>query len=116
MIFAAATDERTLCAFSNEEEAVAACEAIDVEDGTWVFWSEDGTPLQPIFTVPNKRGLFTVGNGVYHLEPTDALHLADLEDAVDEILNFECPAPLNSASGIKAHLNSARYGRDSTQS
>ena len=64
MIFAVETEERTLRAFLNEADAIAACEGLDVEATIWLFWSNDGTPLEPVFTVPNKRGLFTVKNGV----------------------------------------------------
>jgi hypothetical protein len=108
MIFAAETEERTLYAFPSEAAAVAACEGLDVEAATWLFWSEDGTPLEPIFTVPNKRGLFIVRNGTYHLEPTSDLHHAHLVEAVEEILSFECSPPLHNADGIKAHLSASK--------
>jgi len=112
MIFAAETEERTLNVYLNEAAAVAACEGLDVEAGTWLFWSDDGTPLEPVFTIPNKRGLFSVMNGAYHLVPAKELHHAHLEEAVDEILNFECAAPLHNALGVKAHLSAAKsaYG------
>ena len=58
MIFAVATDERTLVAFPNEVEAVAACEGLDVEAAEWLFWNDSGEPLEPLFSVPNERGLF----------------------------------------------------------
>jgi len=104
MIFAVETEERSLRAFENEAEAIAACEGLDVEAGVWRFWSNDGTPLEPVFTVPNHCGLFTVGNGVYFLRPPKCLHHTHLSEAVDEVLNFEGPAPFTSASAIKAHL------------
>ena len=108
MIFAVETEERTLQAFVNEAEAVAACEGLDVEAAIWLFWSNDGTPFEPVFTVANKRGLFTVKNGVYHLRPAEALHHAHLSEAVDEVLTFEGPEPFTSASAIKAHLQAAK--------
>jgi hypothetical protein len=37
MIFALATDENTLFVFASAVEAVAYCEAIDVEEGGWIF-------------------------------------------------------------------------------
>jgi hypothetical protein len=104
MIFAVETEERTLQAFATDAEAIAACEGLDVEAAVWLFWSNDGSPLEPFFTVPNKRGLFTVKNGVYHLEPAGDLHHAHLSEAVDEVLNFEGPEPATSAAAIKAHL------------
>jgi hypothetical protein len=107
MIFVVETEEQTLRAFENEGEAIAACEGIDVEAAIWLFWSNDGTPLEPVFTVPNKRGLFTVKNGVYFLKTAEAHHHTHLNEAVDEILNFEGPEPLTSAAAVKAHLGSA---------
>jgi hypothetical protein len=107
MIFAVETEERALQAFVNEVEAIAACEGLDVEAAIWLFWSNDGTPLEPVFTVPNKRGLFTVKNGVYHLRPAETPHHAHLSEAVDEVLIFEGPEPFTSAAAIKTHLQSA---------
>jgi hypothetical protein len=108
MIFVVETEERTLQAFASEAEAISACEALDVEARTWLFWSNDGTPLEPVFTVPNKRGLFTVQNGVYHLQPATVLHHAHLNEAIDEVLNFEGPEPASSAQAIKAYLQVAQ--------
>jgi hypothetical protein len=107
MIFAVETEERTLRVFKDEAEAVAACEGLDVEAAVWLFWSNDGTPLEPVFTTPNKRGIFRVKNGVYVLRPAEGLHHAPLSEAVDEVLHFESPEPLTSAEAVKAHLNAA---------
>jgi hypothetical protein len=107
MIFAVETEERTLRAFVNEADAIAACEGLDVEAAIWLFWSDDGTPLEAVFTVPNKRGLFTVKNGVFFLRPSTSQHHAHLREAVDEVLNFEGPAPFTSASAIKTYLRGA---------
>jgi hypothetical protein len=104
MIFVVETEERTLCAFQSEADAVAACEALDVEAGIWLFWANDGTPLEPVFTTPNKRGLFSVKNGTYHLQPAQGPHHAHLSEAVDGILNFEAMGPLSSAQAVKTHL------------
>ena len=60
MIFAVETEERTLRVSKDEAEAVAACDGLDVEAAVWLFWSNDGMPLEPVFTTPNKRGIFRV--------------------------------------------------------
>lgn len=104
MIFAVATDERTLVAFENEAAAVAACEGLDVEAADWLFWDDRGDPLEPSFSVPNQRGWFSVQNGVYSLVPAADDHHARLEDALGEVLNFESPAPFNSAEGVRRYL------------
>jgi hypothetical protein len=108
MIFVVETEERTLRVFTTEAEAIASCEALDVEAGIWLFWQDDGAPLEPVFTVPNKRGLFAVKNGVYRLQPANELHHAHLSEAVDEVLNFEGPAPFLAAAPVKAHLQGAQ--------
>jgi hypothetical protein len=104
MIFAVETEERSLIAFPSEAEAVAYCEGLDVEAAVWLFWNDRGEPLEPKFSVPNKRGLFVVRNGTYSLAPASLNHHAVLEEALDEVLNFESPAPFNSAEGVRAYL------------
>jgi hypothetical protein len=104
MIFAVETEERTLTAFPSEAEALTYCEGLDVEAAVWLFWSDVGEPLEPHFTVPNKRGFFVVGNGTYTLVPALPDHHAMLTEALDEVLNFESPAPFNSAQGVRNYL------------
>lgn len=67
MIFAAASDENTLFVFASTTEAIAYCEGVDVEDGGWLFWDEDGNALRAEFLTPTHRGRLTVGGGTYHL-------------------------------------------------
>ncbi|OYT90145.1 MAG: hypothetical protein CFE43_19720 [Burkholderiales bacterium PBB3] len=106
MIFVVETEERTLIAFPSELEAVAHCEGLDVEAAVWLFWGDDGKPLEPQFTIPNKRGFFLVRNGTYILAPASPDHHAVLIAALDEVLTFESPAPFNSAQGIRCYLES----------
>jgi hypothetical protein len=49
MIFVLDTDDGALTAFSNAAEASAHCKAVDVEDGFWRFFAEDGSPLEARF-------------------------------------------------------------------
>lgn len=104
MIFVAETEEQTLIAFLNEAEAVAHCEGLDVEAAVWLFWNDKGEPLEPLFSVPNKRGLFVFRSGTYSLVPAAPNHHAHLSEAVDEILNFESAPPFNSAAGVREYL------------
>ena len=108
MIFAIETEERSLMAFLSEAEAVAYCESLDVEAAVWLFWNDRGDPLEPRFSVPNKRGLFVVRNGVYSLVSAGPDHHAILDEAIDEVLTFVGPAPFNSAEGVRAHIRRAR--------
>lgn len=67
MVFALATDDGGLTAFPSAREAEAHCKGLDVEDGVWRFFAEDGSPLEARFERPNRRGLFTV-SGTYTLQ------------------------------------------------
>jgi hypothetical protein len=104
MIFAVATDECTLTAFESEAAAVSKCEGLDVEAADWLFWDDRGRPLEPLFSTPNKRGLFMVENGAYYLVLATPNHHADLDEALDEVRNFASPAPFDSAEGVRAYL------------
>jgi hypothetical protein len=66
MVFALATGDGGLIAFPSAREAEAHCEGIDVGDGAWLFFADDGSPLEARFDRPNRRGPFTV-SGTYKL-------------------------------------------------
>jgi len=108
MIFVAETEERSFYAFPSEAEAVAHCEGLDVEAGIWLFWDDSGRPLEPVFSVHNKRGLFVGANGVYSLVPAEEKHHAPLEEVLSEFLSFESPAPFNSEAGCRFYLSQKR--------
>ena len=67
MMFALRTDDGVLRVFPSAREAEAHCEGIDVEDGIWLFFADDGSPLEARFERPNRRGAFTV-SGTYKLQ------------------------------------------------
>ena len=46
LIFALDNDDGGLHAFPSEAEAVAYCKGVDVHDGFWRFFDEDGSPLE----------------------------------------------------------------------
>ena len=49
MVFALDTDDGGLRAFAFTAEAAAHCKGVDVEDGFWLFFAEDGSPLEARF-------------------------------------------------------------------
>jgi hypothetical protein len=67
MMFALGTDDGVLVVFPGAREAEAHCEGIDVEDRIWLFFADDGSPLEARFERPNRRGAFTV-SGTYKLQ------------------------------------------------
>jgi hypothetical protein len=58
-VLALATGDGRLTAFPSADDAEAHCEAVDVEEGRWLFFSEDGSPLEARFRRP--------ANGTYVL-------------------------------------------------
>lgn len=111
MIFAVETEQRSLLVFESEADAIKNCEALDVEAATWLFWNEEGEPLEPHFLKPNKRGLFIVQNGVYELRAASPDHHAALDEALEEVLVFEAPPPFNTPAACRNHFAARRAKR-----
>jgi len=49
MVFALATDDGGLLAVPSATGAIVHCKGIAVKDGIWLFFSDDGSPLDPKF-------------------------------------------------------------------
>lgn len=105
MIFAADTEERTLHVFPDAETAASYCEGQAVEATVWLFWDDRGAPLEPEFTIPNKRGLFTSTNGIYHLVPCHNKHHAVLPEAIAQIRQVIGEPPLTSVQAVQDYLD-----------
>ncbi len=93
MIFAYATDDQTLISFASEQDAVAYAEGIDVEDGIWLFFSDSGAALEPIFSMPNQRGGLVVASGRYSLHPAGEPSAPDLHGLLHEVAHVEGELP-----------------------
>ncbi len=104
MIFAAETEECSLHVFPDAFTAAAYCEGLDVESTVWVFWDDDGSPLQPQFTIPNKRGLFTAMSGIYHLVPVLGDHRPALGESLGQIRQVIGEWPFNSVRSVRDYL------------
>jgi hypothetical protein len=105
MIFAAETEERSLHVFPDAETAASYCEGLAVEATIWVFWDDNGAPLEPKFTIPNKRGLFTAKNGLYHLVPVASGQHGFLHEALEQIRQVVGEFPFTSVRAVQDHLN-----------
>jgi hypothetical protein len=106
MIFAAATDENTLFVFASAVDAIAYCEAIDVEEGGWIFWDEAGDALQAEFLTPNHRGGFMVGSGSYRLiQATDGSTLAM---SLAGIRHLDGNPYFDTLEAVRVHLATTR--------
>jgi len=111
MIFAADTEERSLHVFPDAETAAAYCEGLDVEATLWLFWDDDGLPLEPQFTIPNKRGLFTGTSGTYHLVKNASSDSGVLQEALAHIRQVIGETPLNSIRAVQDYLNRHAAGK-----
>ena len=68
MAFALAIRDGRVVAFATPEEAARHCKGIDVEDGLWLFFAEDGSPLVAKFERPNLRVGGSLVSGTYSLQ------------------------------------------------
>ena len=68
MTFALDRDDGRLLAFASPIDAAAHCKAIDVEDGFWLFFADDGSPLEALFENPNRPEDSPEGPGAYALQ------------------------------------------------
>jgi hypothetical protein len=55
MIFALATNDGGLLAFPSAAEASSRCREADVREARWLFFSDDGSPLEARFPPPTNR-------------------------------------------------------------
>lgn len=67
-------DDTSVSVLADEAEANRKHEGIDVENGSVIFYSDEGVWLEPHFTTPNRHGKFLglfrwSESGVYKLLP-----------------------------------------------
>lgn len=105
LIFACATDERSLMVFDEERSAIAYCESIDVEDGGWRFWDNEGMALAAEFLTPNYRNGRTVGNGTYRLTLDPGL--PSLANVLTSVLSLEPNPYFATLSEIESRMTLA---------
>lgn len=108
MIFAFATDDKTLTVFPDEKEAVAYCEGFDVFAGGWFFFGADGSPMEPLFSEPASKSGFVVSHGRYSLRPSKSGADNHLLALLPQIVAVQGEAPLNSVAAIEQRLTSLK--------
>jgi hypothetical protein len=78
MVFALDRDNGQLLAFSSPLETDAHCKRIDVKDGFWLFFADDGSPLEARFERSNQSDDSADPPGAYTLErPMSGLWLQE---------------------------------------
>jgi hypothetical protein len=68
MVFALDIENGGLLTFPSITEAEAHCKPVDVEDGYWLFFSVDGSPLEARFERANPLGEAPIFPGAYVLQ------------------------------------------------
>lgn len=53
MLFALDKDTGAVLALSSPLEAESHCKPVDVQDGFWLFFADDGSPLEARFDIPD---------------------------------------------------------------
>lgn len=110
MIFAFATDDKTLMVFPNEKDAISYCEGWDVSEGGWLFFAADGCPMEPIFSVPASKSGWVTSHGRYSLRPIAASEKTQLLALLPQVAAVEGEAPLNTVAAIEGLLTSRSTG------
>jgi len=107
-VFALSTQTRTLHVYPDAEVAAAAIPGLEVTQGHWVFFSSDGTPLQPAFTLRNRLGLLRSHSGRYELQPDPDSAGGPLDLRLNQVVAVHGCAPLNTLDEITRHLSEYR--------
>ena len=104
MIFAFATDDKTLMAFPDERAAISYCEGWDVAANGWHFFAANGCPMEPIFSEPASVSGWVISHGRYSLRPMAATEENSLLALLPNIAAVEGQAPLNTVAAIEKLL------------
>lgn len=104
MIFAFATDDKSLMVFPNERDAISYCEGWDVSEGGWLFFAADGSPMEAVFSKPASKSGWVVSHGCYSLCPIAATEKAQLLALLPRVVVVEGKAPLNTVAAIEELL------------
>jgi hypothetical protein len=103
VIYVFANDDHGLTAYASQEEAISACEAVDVEADNYRFFSATGRALRPRVTRPSSKGIFAVVSGEYLLEPDDRPATLGLAAILAEVSYVE-GCGLTTVSEVKVEL------------
>jgi hypothetical protein len=110
MIFAYATDERTLMVFPSESEAVSYCEGWDVSEGGWLFFAADGSPMEAVFFEPASKNGWVISHGFYSLRINAEPEKTQLLALLPQVVAVEGEAPFNTVTAIEGLLTSRSTG------
>ena len=104
MIYAFATDDCSLNVFASEAEAIAYCEGIDVSQGNWLFFGNDGGSLEAHFETPASQAAMFVSNGSYLLLRAGSASPSDLIALLPRVTSVEGQGAPNSVAEVERLL------------
>ncbi len=110
MIFAFATDDRTLMVFPNQRDVVTYCEGWDVSEGGWLFFDAEGTPMEAVFSEPAAKNGWVIFHGFYSLRLNAESEKTHLLVHLPQVAAVEGEAPLNTVAAIEGLLKSRLTG------
>lgn len=100
----------TLHVFASLEEIPAHVGALEVEEGLWKFYDQDGHPAEVLWQQPNRRGLLRAEPGRFLLRRAGADHaLAPLGSRLATIERVQ--GLMNSLAELQNHLEAAASER-----
>ena len=82
MVFALDKDNGELLVLASPVDAAAHCKPVDVQDGFWLFFADDGSPLEPRFDYADDPD---EPPGLYSLER--AMSGRWLQERLDTVVN-----------------------------
>jgi hypothetical protein len=102
LVFAFATDDKSLTVFGTESEAISYCELIDVENDGWLFWDDSGLPLRP-----EPASIVVLGSKVPHfrLAPDRSGCLQPLRKMLSSVSYLERNPRFASIEAIAAFVS-----------
>jgi hypothetical protein len=95
-------------ALPSGSEAAAHCKAVDVEDGFWLFFAEDGSPLEARFERANQPATPEEDPGAYILQR--AMSGRWLQERLTQVMTVE-GCGLTTVAGLVETLKSNRGKR-----
>lgn len=99
MIFALATKEGRLVAFASAADATSRCREAGAREALWLFFSDDGSPLEARFAPPTKGRKSKAASGSYILQR--ALSGLWLQERLAQVKQVEGCGPASVAELVE---------------
>lgn len=110
MIFIISEDQ-TLEVVENISDVQRECEGVDVEDGVFLFFNEDGEELVPHFTSPNRHDGFWifkwVESGKFILNPCKD-NPRGVIDELQQVVEMKPNKFFENLNDVKKHFESKK--------